>query len=606
MSAKLRLNSCCVNKKTTGILCEQSQKNRAFSGARQVKQGGRTLQTPQNSVACTINTGTKGLTMYFHAKGWDGALRHARHGAAEGLIMSGEDNIFVGGGGEGYGVAQSMLLKYGNRHGLIAGATGTGKTVTLQVLAEGFSAAGVPVFLSDVKGDLSGIGAAGSTTNKLHDAFMTRCQTIGHTLEYRAFPVTFWDLFGEKGHPIRATVAEMGPLLLSRLLELTEPQEGVLNVAFRLADEEQLPLLDLKDLQALLVFIGENAPEISTRYGLVSTTSIGAIQRRLLVLENQGGVQLFGEPALDLADLMVCDANGAGRVNILAADRLMSSPRLYATFLLWLLSELFENLPEIGDPDKPKLVFFFDEAHLLFEDAPKALVSKVEQVARLIRSKGVGVFFITQNPADVPENILGQLGNRVQHALRAFTAKDQKDLRMASDTYRSNPRFATEDAIRDVGTGEAVTSFLELKGIPGIVERTLVRPPSSQLGPIDPATRAALMAASPMHGKYDALVDRDSAYERLRVKSDAAARNAAETERMAAEPQSGDLHLNLDDFKSARRYDSGRDAAPKPAAKPRGDSITTTFAKSFARQLGTRSGQAIIRGVLGSLFGSRR
>ena len=606
MGATLRLNSSCVNKKTTGVFCEQSQKNRAFSGARQVKQGGSTQQTPRNSVACTINTGTKGLTMYFHAKGWDGALRQARQGAAEGLIMSGEDSIFVGGGGEGYGIPQSMLLKYGNRHGLIAGATGTGKTVTLQVLAEGFSAAGVPVFLSDVKGDLSGIGAAGSTTNKLHDAFMTRCQTIGHTLEYRAFPVTFWDLFGEKGHPIRATVAEMGPLLLSRLLELTEPQEGVLNVAFRLADEEQLPLLDLKDLQALLVFIGENAPEISTRYGLVSTTSVGAIQRRLLVLENQGGAQLFGEPALDLADLMVCDANGAGRVNILAADRLMSSPRLYATFLLWLLSELFENLPEIGDPDKPKLVFFFDEAHLLFEDAPKALVSKVEQVARLIRSKGVGVYFITQNPADVPENILGQLGNRVQHALRAFTAKDQKDLRMASDTYRSNPRFATEDAIRDVGTGEAVTSFLELKGIPGIVERTLVRPPSSQLGPIDPATRAALMAASPMHGKYDALVDRDSAYERLRAKSDAAARNAAETERLAAEPQPGDLRLNLDDFKSARRYDSGRDAAPKPAARSRGDSITTTFAKSFARQLGTRSGQAIIRGVLGSLFGSRR
>ena len=520
--------------------------------------------------------------------------------------MSGEESIFVGGGGEGYALPQSMLLKYGNRHGLIAGATGTGKTVTLQVLAEGFSAAGVPVFLSDVKGDLSGIGAAGSASGKLHDAFMARCQTIGHTLEYKAFPVTFWDLFGEKGHPIRATVAEMGPLLLSRLLELTEPQEGVLNVAFRLADEEQLPILDLKDLQALLVFIGENASEISTRYGLVSATSVGAIQRRLLVLENEGGVQLFGEPALDLADLMVCDEHGAGRVNILAADRLMSSPRLYATFLLWLLSELFENLPEIGDPDKPKLVFFFDEAHLLFEDAPKALVAKVEQVARLIRSKGVGVYFITQNPADVPENILGQLGNRVQHALRAFTAKDQKDLRMASDTYRANPRFATEDAIRDVGTGEAVTSFLELKGIPGIVERTLVRPPSSQLGPIDPATRAALMASSPMHGKYDALVDRDSAYERLRAKSEAAANNAAETERMASQPKSGDLHLNLDDFKSARRYDDGGQAPAKPAAKPRGDSIGTTFAKSFARQLGTRSGQAIIRGVLGSLFGSRR
>ena len=520
--------------------------------------------------------------------------------------MNNEDSIFVGGGGEAYGVPQSLLLKYGNRHGLIAGATGTGKTVTLQVLAEGFSAAGVPVFLSDVKGDLSGIGIAGSPTHKLHDAFMTRCQTIGHTLEYRAFPVTYWDLFGEKGHPIRATVAEMGPLLLSRLLELTEPQEGVLNVAFRLADEEQLPILDLKDLQALLVFVGENASEISTRYGLVSATSVGAIQRRLLVLENQGGAQLFGEPALDLADLMLCDANGAGRINILAADRLMSSPRMYATFLLWLLSELFENLPEIGDPDKPKLVFFFDEAHLLFEDAPKALVSKVEQVARLIRSKGVGVYFITQNPADVPENILGQLGNRVQHALRAFTAKDQKDLRMASETYRANPRFATEDAIRDVGTGEAVTSFLELKGIPGIVERTLVRPPSSQLGPIELVQRESLMSASPLLGKYDDVVDRDSAYERLRAKSDAAARDAAEQDRMAAQPKAGDLHLDLDEFKSARRYDGGRQDAPKPTPKSRGDSIGTTFAKSFARQLGTKSGQAIIRGVLGSLFGSRR
>ena len=527
-------------------------------------------------------------------------------GQTGGLIVSGEDSIFVGGGGEGYSMPQSMLLKYGNRHGLIAGATGTGKTVTLQILAEGFSAAGVPVFMSDVKGDLSGIGAAGSATAKLHDAFMARCKTIGHTLEYKAFPVTFWDLFGAQGHPIRATVAEMGPLLLSRLLQLTDPQEGVLNVAFRLADEEKLPLLDLKDLQALLIYIGENAAEISTRYGLVATASIGAIQRCLLVLENDGGVQLFGEPALDLADLMLLDENGAGRINILAADRLMLSPRLYATFLLWLLSELFETMPEVGDPDKPKLVFFFDEAHLLFEDAPKALVAKVEQVARLIRSKGVGVYFITQNPADVPENILGQLGNRVQHALRAFTAKDQKDLRMASQTYRSNPRFATEEAIRDVGTGEAVTSFLELKGIPGIVERTLVRPPSSQLGPIDAALRAKLIAASPLKGKYDDLVDRDSAYERLRAKSEAAANSAAETERMAAEPKAGDLHLNLDDFKSARRYDGGRESAPRPAAKPRGDSIGTTFAKSFARQLGTRSGQAIIRGVLGSLFGSRR
>ncbi|MEO5620791.1 MAG: helicase HerA-like domain-containing protein, partial [Cypionkella sp.] len=431
--------------------------------------------------------------------------------------------IFVGGGGEAYGVAQSLLLKYGNRHGLIAGATGTGKTVTLQILAEGFAAEGVPVFMADVKGDLSGLAAAGSPTQKLHDAFMKRAATIGLDLQYRAFPVTFWDMFGENGHPIRATVAEMGPLLLSRLLELTEPQEGVLNVAFRLADEEQLPLLDLKDLQALLTFVAEHDKEISARYGLVSGTSVGAIQRRLLVLENQGAAQMFGEPALDLADLMRVDDQGTGVINILAAEKLMNSPRLYATFLLWLMSELFEELPEIGDPDKPKLVFFFDEAHLLFNDAPKALVQKVEQVARLIRSKGVGIYFITQNPADVPDVILGQLGNRVQHALRAFTAKDQKDLRMAAETYRPNPSFATEDAIRDVGTGEAVTSFLEAKGVPSIVERTLIRPPSSQLGPIDPALRAQLMAASPMGRKYGQTIDRDSAYERLQKRAELAA-----------------------------------------------------------------------------------
>ncbi len=510
---------------------------------------------------------------------------------------AGTDSIFLGGGGEGYGAPQSLLLKYGNRHGLIAGATGTGKTVTLQVLAEGFSAAGVPVFLSDVKGDLSGIGVAGSAEHKLHDAFLKRAATIGMDLSYRAFPVIFWDLFGQKGHPIRATVAEMGPLLLSRLLELSEPQEGVLNVAFRLSDEEELPLLDLKDLQALLVFVAENAQAISARYGLVTKESVGAIQRRLLVLENQGGADLFGEPALELSDLMLTDASGAGRISILAADRLMNSPRLYATFLLWLLSELFETLPEVGDPDKPKLVFFFDEAHLLFTDAPKALVAKVEQVARLIRSKGVGVYFITQNPADVPENILGQLGNRVQHALRAFTAKDQKDLRLAAETYRPNPRFAIEDAIRDVGTGEAVTSFLEAKGIPGVAERTLIRPPSSQLGPIDEAVRAALVAGSPVAGKYDITVDRDSAYERLRAKADRAAKDAAVAEAQKVEEER--------EFARARRYDGKGYEAPKKTTS-RSDSVGTAFAKSFARQLGTKSGQAIIRGVLGSLFGSRK
>nr|WP_232843837.1 helicase HerA-like domain-containing protein [Rhodobacter amnigenus] len=516
---------------------------------------------------------------------------------------------------------QTLLLKYGNRHGLIAGATGTGKTVTLQVLAEGFSAAGVPVFLSDVKGDLSGLGASGSAAHKLHAPFMERAAKIGLDLQYRAFPVTFWDMFGEQGHPVRATVAEMGPLLLSRLLELTEPQEGVLNVAFRLADEEGLPLLDMKDLQALLVFIGENAEAISTRYGLVATASIGAIQRRLLVLENEGGAKLFGEPALDLADLMLVDGAGMGRINILAADRLMQSPRLYATFLLWLLSELFETLPEVGDPDKPKLVFFFDEAHLLFADAPKALVAKVEQVARLIRSKGVGVYFITQNPADVPENILGQLGNRVQHALRAFTAKDQKDLRMAAETYRPNPRFATEEAIREVGTGEAVTSFLENKGIPGMVERTLVRPPFSQLGPIDPALRAQLVVQSPVKGKYDTPVDRESAYEKLRARAEQAAREADAEQGRASAPQgggSGPWGGSEDDgLTRARRYDGGRSGGggaetERPSrsgtarsSTGRSDSIGTAFAKSFARQLGTKTGQAVVRGILGSLFRSR-
>jgi DNA helicase HerA-like ATPase len=524
--------------------------------------------------------------------------------------VSDDPSIFVGGGGEGYGLPQNLLLKYGNRHGLIAGATGTGKTVTLQILAEGFSAAGVPVFLSDVKGDLSGIGASGSAAGKLHEPFMKRAATIGLDLHYRSFPVTFWDLFGEQGHPVRATVAEMGPLLLSRLLELTEPQEGVLNVAFRLADEEELPLLDMKDLQALLVYVGENAEAISTRYGLVATSSIGAIQRRLLVLENEGGAQLFGEPALDLSDLMLRDANGFGRINILAADKLMNSPRMYATFLLWMLSELFETLPEVGDPDQPKLVFFFDEAHLLFNDAPKALVQKVEQVARLIRSKGVGIYFITQNPADVPENILGQLGNRVQHALRAFTARDQKALKMAAETYRDNPRFQTEDAIRDVGTGEAVTSFLERKGIPGIVERTLIRPPSSQLGPIDPALRAQLIVASPLKGKYDTAIDRDSAYERLRERAQKAAAEAAKAEEQSNTPVGGsdDLRIDPGEFSRARRYDGGTTTTARKTTttrSSRSDSIGETFAKSFARQLGTKSGQAIVRGVLGSLFKKR-
>ena len=511
-----------------------------------------------------------------------------------------ENGIFVGGGGEGYATPQELLLKYGNRHGLIAGATGTGKTVTLQILAEGLSAAGVPVFLSDVKGDLAGLAVAGSPEGKLHDAFMKRCATIGYELTYQAFPVAFWDLFGEQGHPIRATVAEMGPLLLSRLMDLSEAQEGVLNIAFRLSDEEGLPLLDLKDLQAMLVWIGQNAAKIGLRYGNVSPATVGAIQRQLLVLENQGGTKLFGEPALDLADMMRVGADGRGQVNILAADKLMASPRLYATFLLWLLSELFEELPEVGDPDKPKFVFFFDEAHLLFEDAPKALTDKVEQVARLIRSKGVGVYFITQNPADVPDDILGQLGNRVQHALRAFTAKDQRDLARAAQNYRPNPRFDTETAIKEVGTGEAVTSLLQAKGVPGIVERTLVRPPASQLGPITPDQRRSALAATGLSAKYDTAVDRDSAYERLQARAEIAAKAAAE-----AEAEEEKMKTELRDLKQARRYDGktvGRSTARRSS---RSDSLATTFGKSLARQLGTKSGQALVRGILGSLFKAR-
>ena len=513
-----------------------------------------------------------------------------------------QDSIFIGGGDENYGTSQNLLLKYANRHGLIAGATGTGKTVTLQIMAEGFSAAGVPVFLSDVKGDLSGLAQPGSEQFKLHGAFSERATKIGFdSYSYSAFPVTFWDMFGEQGHPVRTTLAEMGPLLLSRLLELSEAQEGILNIAFRLSDEQGLALLDLKDLQALLVWMGENRAELSLRYGNISPASIGAIQRRLMVLENQGATQLFGEPALELADILRTDPDGRGRINILAADKLMASPRLYATFLLWLLSELFEELPEVGDPDKPKLVFFFDEAHLLFDDAPKALVDKVEQVARLIRSKGVGVYFITQNPADVPEDILGQLGNRVQHALRAFTAKDRKELRMAAETYRDNPRFDTEQAIREVGVGEAVTSFLEKKGVPGVVERTLIRPPSSQLGPIDPAQRRALIDTSPIAGKYETLQDRHSAYEILTQRAQDAAKAAEEAERREAEAAERE-------YKSARRYSGTRvtrSSSRTTRSNSRGDTMGEALGKALIKELKGTTGRRIVRGILGSLFKGR-
>ncbi|WP_299946116.1 helicase HerA-like domain-containing protein [uncultured Ruegeria sp.] len=514
-----------------------------------------------------------------------------------------DNKIFVGGGGDGYSVAQGLSLKYANRHGLIAGATGTGKTVTLQILAEGFSQAGVPVFLADVKGDLSGLALPGSQEHKLHQAFQDRATKIGFgSFSYAACPVTFWDLFGEQGHPVRTTVTEMGPLLLSRLMELSEAQEGILNIAFRVADEEGMPLLDLKDLQALLVWIGENRAQLSLRYGNVSTASIGAIQRRLLVLENQGGTNLFGEPALDLSDLMRTDANGQGMVNILASDKLMGSPRLYATFLLWLLSELFEELPEVGDPEKPKLVFFFDEAHLLFEDAPKVLVDKVEQVARLIRSKGVGVYFISQNPADIPEDILGQLGNRVQHALRAFTARDRKNLRLAAETYRENPTFDTEAAIREVGVGEAVTSMLQKKGVPGVVERTLIRPPGSQLGPITKAERQSVITASPMDAKYGTRVDRKSAFEILQARANTAAGAAEQAESDEALDQQSPAER---EYASARRYSGSRVGRSSSRVSRKKDTFATAMSEAVIKELKGTTGRRIVRGILGGLFRNR-
>ena len=521
------------------------------------------------------HTGVKFLILYVH---------NVEKVGQRGKIL--KKDIFIGGGGPDYGQAQGLRLDYANRHGLIAGATGTGKTVTLQILAEGFSAAGVPVFLSDVKGDLSGLAVAGREDFKLHAAFAERAAKIGlDAYRYDSFPVT-----------------EMGPLLLSRLMTLSDAQEGVMNIAFRVADEEGMPLLDMKDLQALLVWVGQNGKALSLRYGNVSTRSVGAIQRQLLVLENQGGAAFFGEPALDLADLMTPAPDGRGRINILAADKLMRAPRLYATFLLWLLSELFESLPEVGDPEKPRLVFFFDEAHLLFKDAPDALVAKVEQVARLIRSKGVGVYFITQTPDDVPEDVLGQLGNRVQHALRAFTARDQRALMRAAQTYRPNPRFDTGEAIRDVGVGEAVTSLLEDKGVPGVVERTLIRPPASQLGPISAGERAAVLAASPVAGKYEKVLDRRSAYEMLAQRAEEAAREAEAAESRA---KAEDLSPAEREFSAARRY-SGKRVSRSTARRSAGsDNFGTAMRKMVVKELSGTTGRRIVRGLLGGLFKGR-
>ncbi|NOR40283.1 MAG: DUF853 family protein, partial [Gammaproteobacteria bacterium] len=437
--------------------------------------------------------------------------------------MDNDPGIFIGKGEQ----PVYLLPRLANRHGLIAGATGTGKTVSLQILAEAFSCRGVPVFMADVKGDLSGLCQAG----KAHPKLQERAATIGlEHYTYEAFPVVFWDLFGKQGHRVRTTVSEMGPLLLSRMLGLNDTQEGILYAVFRIADDQGLLLLDLKDLRALLTFAGENARELRLEYGNISGASIGAIQRRLLVLEQEGARQFMGEPALDLFDFMRMSPGGFGNINILAADQLMQTPKLYATFLLWLLSELFEELPEVGDPEQPRLVFFFDEAHLLFKGAPQALVDKVEQVVRLIRSKGVGVYFVTQNPLDLPDPILGQLGNRIQHALRAFTPREQKAVRAAAETFRANPALDAAAAIKELGVGEALVSTLDSKGIPGMVERVLIRPPTSRLGPATRAEREAVMAASVFRERYDQPVDRRSAYEMLNERAAQAAQQQAAAE----------------------------------------------------------------------------
>jgi DNA helicase HerA-like ATPase len=502
--------------------------------------------------------------------------------------MADGESIFIGASrktDDSYQQPEQLLLKYGNRHGLVTGATGTGKTVTLQILAEGFSNAGVPVFAADIKGDLSGISMIGADK----DFLVERAQAVKlEPYEHQQFPVIFWDLFGEQGHPIRATVTEMGPLLLSRLMNLTEAQEGVINIAFRIADEEGLLLLDLKDLQALLANLAERADEISARYGNVTKASVGAIQRSLLILEQQGGAHFFGEPALQLPDLMRTTRDGRGAVSILAADRLMMNPRLYATFLLWLMSELFEQLPEVGDPERPKLVFFFDEAHLLFDEAPKILIDRVEQVVRLIRSKGVGVYFVTQNPLDIPETVLAQLGNRVQHALRAYTPREQKAVRTAADTFRPNPDFDCATAITQLGVGEALVSTLEEKGVPSVVQRTLIRPPASRLGAITPDERRQVIGMSPMSGQYDKTVDRESAFEMLQNKGGQAA-DAAEAQRQTqAQPQP--------------QSDSGSGwSIPGFDTGGRRQSIGEAAIKSGVRSVGSQLGRALVRGILGSL-----
>ncbi|WP_291195070.1 helicase HerA-like domain-containing protein [Hyphomonas sp.] len=504
------------------------------------------------------------------------------------------DTIFLGGAdanGTGHpDAAQSLILKVANRHGIVAGATGTGKTVTLQVMAQAFSDAGVPVFAADVKGDLSGICMPGSETHKAHANLTARAQQIGMgELKYVGAPTVFWDVFGETGHPIRATISEMGPLLLSRLMGLTDVQEGVLNIAFQYADDNGLLLLDLKDLRKLLVSLGDDTlrTEISRKYGNVAPASLSAVQRELLVLERDGAERFFGEPALELADLMRTTLDGRGYVNILDARKLINSPKLYSTFLLWLLSELFEELPEIGDPDKPRLVFFFDEAHLLFSDAPPALLQKIEQVVRLIRSKGVGVYFVTQNPRDLPESVIAQLGNRLQHALRAYTPTEQKAVKSAASSFRPNPAFKTEAAITEMGVGEALVSTLEAKGAPTMVQKTLIRPPSSRLGPATDPERAEVQKVSPVFGKYDKTIDRESAYEILSKREEIAAKEAEKLAKL-----------------EAKEKEAAAKAKAKGKAPARSRRMTTT--ERAANNAASTASREITRYILRGIFGTRK
>ncbi|MBO6554559.1 MAG: DUF853 domain-containing protein [Roseitalea sp.] len=540
--------------------------------------------------------------------------------------MTAPDEIFVGTSrkpDDSIEAKQFLKLKYANRHGLITGATGTGKTVTLQILAEGFSNAGVPVFCADVKGDLSGIAAMGEAK----DFLLKRAETIGlDPYEFQEFPAIFWDLLGEKGHPIRTTISEMGPLLLSRLMDCSDSQEGVINIAFRIADEEGLLLLDLKDFRALLSNMSERSKELSHKYGSVNRQSIGAIQRKLLVLEQQRADLFFGEPALRIADIMRTTPDGRGAINVLAADQLMMNPRLYATFLLWLLSELFEELPEVGDSDRPRLVFFFDEAHLLFDEAPKILVERVEQVVRLIRSKGVGVFFVTQNPLDVPETVLSQLGNRIQHALRAYTPREQRAVKTAADTFRPNPDFDSFKVITQLGVGEALVSTLEKKGVPGIVQRTLIRPPSSRLGPLEDGERADVVRQSPIMGQYDETLDRDSAFEMLARRAQEEARAEEEARRREEEEErreeeeerrerererSARSQWRLPDYDDDDGYSGRRRSSRSSKSRSRRSSgrrrsykrqtVTEAAVKSVVRSVSTQLGRAIARGILGGI-----